>query len=136
LESELFGHRKGAFTGAVESHEGIFSRCSPHGAIFLDEIGEVPATFKSSSFKCFRRGSFRPLEATRAQVSRARRGGDQPILGELRQKGGFRDDFFYRLCSDIITVPPLRERLEEDPRELDELLFHVLSRIAEGSRRP
>ena len=133
LESELFGHRKGAFTGAVESHEGIFSRCSPHGAIFLDEIGEVPATVQIKLLQVLQERVFSPVGSHEKRRFRGRVvAATNRSLGELRQKGGFRDDFFYRLCSDIITVPPLRERLEEDARELDELLFHVLSRMTGG----
>jgi DNA-binding NtrC family response regulator len=136
LESELFGHRKGAFTGAVESHEGIFSRCSPHGAIFLDEIGEVPVTVQIKLLQVLQERLFSPVGSHEKRRFRGRvvAATNRP-LRELRQKGGLRDDFFYRLCSDIITVPPLRERLEEDPGELDELLSHVLYRMTGGEPR-
>src|SRR5262249_13598430 len=136
LESELFGHRKGAFTGAVESHEGLFARCSPHGAIFLDEIGEVPATVQIKLLQVLQERVFSPVGSHEKHRFRGRVvAASTRAIHDLRQRGAFRDDFFYRLCSDIITVPPLRQRLEEDPGELEELLKHTLSRMT-GEESP
>jgi DNA-binding NtrC family response regulator len=131
IESELFGHRKGAFTGAVEAHEGVFARCSPHGAIFLDEIGEVSAPVQIKLLRVLQERVFSPV-GSREQVrfrGRVIAATNKP-LATLRGPGGFRDDFYYRLCTDSITIPPLRERLAEEPRELDALLSHILARVA------
>ena len=129
IESELFGHQKGAFTGAIENHQGVFSRCSPHGAIFLDEIGEVSAPLQIKLLKVLEERLFRPVGSHREErfhgriIAATNRG-----LEEIEQGRVFRDDFFFRLCSDMIWVPPLRQRLEEDPAELDDLLAHTVER--------
>jgi DNA-binding NtrC family response regulator len=130
IESELFGHRKGAFTGAIDHHQGIFGRCSPHGAIFLDEIGDVSVPVQIKLLQVLQERTFSPIgshEANRFQ-GRVIAATNRP-LGELRQSGRFREDFFYRLCSDVVTLPTLRRRLQEDPGELDALLSHVLARM-------
>jgi transcriptional regulator with PAS, ATPase and Fis domain len=134
IESELFGHRKGAFTGAVEAHEGVFARCSPHGAIFLDEIGEVAAPVQIKLLRVLQDRVFSPIGSHEQSRFRGRviAATNKP-LAALRGAGGFRDDFYYRLCSDTITVPPLRQRLREDASELDALLRHIMHRVAENA---
>lgn len=130
IESELFGHRKGAFTGAVEAHEGVFARCSPHGAIFLDEIGEVAAPVQIKLLRVLQERVFVPV-GSREQVrfrGRVIAATNKPL--DALRAAGFRDDFYYRICSDTITVPSLRQRLREDPRELAALLGHIMSRVA------
>src|SRR6201996_361741 len=133
LESELFGHRKGAFTGASNDRKGKFE--SAHtGTIFLDEIGELPL---SGQVKLLR-----VLEAHEIQ----RVGSDEPIavdtrivaatnrnLRKLSEQGTFREDLFYRLSVIHVTLPPLRERRDEIP-----LLFSYFSDEAAGvlKRRP
>ncbi|MCU0857274.1 MAG: sigma 54-interacting transcriptional regulator [Pontiellaceae bacterium] len=136
IESELFGHRKGAFTGAVEKHDGVFSRCSPHGAIFLDEIGEVGQPIQIKLLQVLQQRTFSPV-GSHEQVrfeGRVIAATNQSITG-LRRAGTFRDDFYYRLCSDQITVPPLRQRLKEMPSELDMLIEHILKRMSGESWR-
>jgi DNA-binding NtrC family response regulator len=131
IESELFGHRKGAFTGAVEAHEGILARCSPHGAIFLDEIGDVAIPVQIKLLQVLQEREFSPVGGHEKRRFQGRViAATHRALDELRQRGAFRDDFFYRLCSDVITVPPLRQRLEEEPAELAELVGVVVGRIA------
>lgn len=130
IESELFGHRKGAFTGAIEKHEGIFARCSPHGAIFLDEIGDVSAPIQIKLLQVLQDRTFSPVGSHDKLRFKGRviAATNKPI-DALRREGRFRDDFYYRLCSDIITVPPLRQRIRETPRALDMLATHLLERI-------
>src|SRR5437588_3000610 len=127
IESELFGHRKGAFTGAVEAHEGVLARCSRHGAIFLDEIGDVAATVQIKLLQVLQERTFCPVGSHEPLRFRGRviAATNRP-LETLRASRVFRDDFFYRLCSDIIEVPPLRQRLQEDPGELHQLLDHTV----------
>ena len=119
IESELFGHKKGAFTGAVEAHEGAFARCSPHGAIFLDEIGEIGVPVQIKLLRVLQERTFSPVggHETARFAGRVIAATNRP-LDELRAAGAFRDDFYYRLCSDVIEVPSLHRRLEEDDREL------------------
>jgi DNA-binding NtrC family response regulator len=130
IESELFGHKKGAFTGAVEAHEGAFARCSPHGAIFLDEIGEVAVPVQIKLLRVLQERAFSPVggHETARFSGRVIAATNRP-LDELRARGAFRDDFYYRLCSDVIEVPSLQQRLREDERELDALLAFILRRI-------
>lgn len=130
IESELFGHRKGAFTGAVEAHQGVLARCSPHGAIFLDEIGDVSIPVQIKLLQVLQERTFCPVgshEAVRFH-GRVIAATNRPLEG-LRGQKLFRDDFFYRLCSDVILVPLLRQRLREDPAELRHLLEHALRSI-------
>ncbi len=130
IESELFGHRKGAFTGAVEEHEGVFARCSPHGSIFLDEIGEVPATVQIKLLRVLQERIFQPVGSHQEHrfAGRVIAATNQP-LDRLRAQGRFRDDFYYRLCSDTITIPSLQTRLRENPAELGHLCGVILERI-------
>ena len=130
IESELFGHKKGAFTGAIEAHEGAFARCSPHGSIFLDEIGEVSAPVQIKLLRVLQERTFSPVggHETARFSGRVIAATNRP-LDELRARGAFRDDFYYRLCSDVIEVPSLQQRLREDGRELEVLLGFILRRI-------
>lgn len=130
LESELFGHRKGAFTGAIDNHEGIFSRCTPHGSIFLDEIGDVSIPVQIKLLQVLQERTFSMVGSHERLRFHGRviAATNRP-LDELRRKGQFRDDFYYRLCSDIITVPPLRQRIQEEPLELESLIASILRRL-------
>mgnify|MGYP001241455390 CR=1 FL=1 len=130
IESELFGHRKGAFTGAIEKHEGIFSRCSPYGAIFLDEIGDVSVPIQIKLLQVLQERTFSPVGSHdrirfKGRVIAAT---NKPVR-QLRREGKFRDDFYYRLCSDQIVVLPLRERIRESSHELESLVDHLARRI-------
>jgi DNA-binding NtrC family response regulator len=131
LESELFGHTKGAFTGAVSAHNGLLSLCGPHGSIFLDEIGEIGIPAQVKLLKVLEERTFSPV----GSHDRLRFGGrviaatNRPI-DVLRREGKFRDDFYYRLCSDCIRVPGLAERIRQNPDELTELVRHFVQAIA------
>jgi transcriptional regulator with PAS, ATPase and Fis domain len=136
IESELFGHRKGAFTGAVDDHRGLLSLCSHRGSVFLDEIGEVGAPVQIKLLQVLQERIFTPVGDHRPQPFRGRviAATNRPIE-ELLEGGGFRRDFYYRLCSQTVDVPSLRRRLDEDPGELDALLAHTLERLT-GEREP
>ena len=130
IESELFGHKKGSFTGAVADHIGFLSRCSPCGSIFLDEIGEVSIPIQIKLLKVLEERIFCPVGSHEEHRFEGRiiAATNRPIE-DLRSDGFMRDDFYYRLCSDIIVVPPLRQRLREAPKELDELIAYSVTRI-------
>jgi DNA-binding NtrC family response regulator len=131
IESELFGHRKGAFTGAVEAHEGIFARCSAYGAIFLDEIGDVNEPIQIKLLYILQDRNFSPVGSHETRRFRGRIiAATNRSLEDLRMSGQFRDDFFYRLCSDIIVVPSLHQRIMEDPAEMDDLVSLIVRRIS------
>lgn len=130
IESELFGHRKGAFTGATEDHKGIFEICSPNGAILLDEIGEISIPVQIKLLQVLQDRVFYPVGSHQARRFNGRviAATNRPV-DDSRARGIFRDDFYYRLCSDVIRVPPLRDRIREDPRELDDLVSHTVMRM-------
>lgn len=130
IESELFGHKKGAFTGAIDSHHGIFSQCNPHGAIFLDEIGDVSVPIQIKLLQVLQERSFssvgsRELKQFKGRVIAAT---NKPVE-QLRCDGEMRDDFYYRLCSDVITIPPLQQRIAENPNELATILSFIVKKI-------
>lgn len=131
IESELFGHARGAFTGAVQARHGIFARSSPHGAVFLDEIGEVSIPVQVKLLRVLQERTFTPVGSDRQQRFAGRViAATNRDMRQLRASGKFRKDFFYRLSSDVVTIPPLRKRLSQCPEELDLLAAHLLARIA------
>ena len=130
MESELFGHSKGAFTGAVAEHEGLFGLCRPHGTIFLDEIGEVSEQVQVKLLKVLEERAFTAVGSHKARrfsgriVAATNRRVEKLLAG-----GTMREDFYYRLCSDVIKVPSLRQRIEENPAELAQLVRHFVRQI-------
>jgi len=130
IESELFGHRKGAFTGAIDAHQGVLELCSEHGALFLDEIGEVSVPVQIKLLQVLQERVFTPIgsHARKRFEGRVIAATNRP-LEELRAAGRMRDDFFYRLCSDVIEVPPLRNRIGEAPGELGQLVTRLIERM-------
>jgi two-component system nitrogen regulation response regulator GlnG len=126
LESEIFGHEKGAFTGAMTQRIGRFEQCDG-GTLFLDEIGDMPLAVQSKLLRVLQQGEF------------SRVGGNQVLRCDVRilaatnkdleeevQRGNFREDLFYRLNVVRIHIPPLRER-REDVRLLAEYFLHRIS---------
>jgi len=123
LESELFGHTKGAFTGAMDNYKGAFDRCSPHGSILLDEIGEIPNHVQIKLLRVLQERTFSPVGSHEKSKFKGRViGATNRPKKNILAGNVFRDDFYYRLCSDIIEIPPLRTRIKEDSSELDNLL--------------
>ena len=131
LESELFGHEKGAFTGAVRQHKGRFEQADG-GTLFLDEIGEISPSFQAKLLRILQEGEFERI------------GGTQTIKVNLRivaathrnleaevEAGNFREDLYYRLNVMTIQIPPLRERRADIP----ELSGFLLSKLSERQGR-
>jgi transcriptional regulator with PAS, ATPase and Fis domain len=136
IESELFGHRKGAFTGAIDRHDGVFERCSPHGALFLDEIGEVSIPVQIKLLQVLQERTFTPLGGHEKKRFFGRViAATNQRLDRLRRDGRFREDFFYRLCSDVIEMPTLRQRIAESPAELEQLVRLLVTRVAGDQAR-
>jgi len=130
IESELFGHRKGSFTGAVDDHKGLFERCTTNGSLFLDEIGDITIPVQIKLLQVLQERIFTPVGSHHYKRFEGRViAATNRSIDELRSKGNFRDDFFYRLCSGVITVPSLRQRIEELPSELEQMINLLVIRI-------
>ncbi len=131
LESELFGHRRGSFTGATQDHDGLFVMAGK-GTLFLDEVGDMSGVMQSKLLRVLQEGQVRPV------------GGDQPVsvhcrvvaathrdLRAMAEQGEFRLDLYYRLDVLRLHVPPLRER----PEDIPPLLSHFLQAASGGRRK-
>jgi len=131
LESELFGHEKGAFTGAVKSTKGLFTQAN-HGTLFLDEIGDMPLSIQVKLLRALEERQFYPV------------GGEKPVQVDVRvvvatkkdlveevKKSSFREDLFYRIHVIPIVLPPLKERIEDIPYLVD----HLLKKICQQMKR-
>ena len=133
LESELFGHKKGAFTGAIEHHQGLFARCSAHGAVFIDEIGDVDIPTQVKLLNVIQDRIFTPVGShEKIRFSGRVISATNRDIKQLRKEGAFRDDLYYRLCSDVIEVPSLHQRLQENQQELGKLIADLLKRVIDN----
>ena len=131
MESELFGHSKGAFTGAIENRKGIFDRCSPHGSIFIDELGEISRDLQVKFLNVLQDRCYTPVGSGERRTFKGRIiGATNQNIHDLVRGGRFRQDLYYRLCPDIIEIPPLRSRLKEYPGELMLILNRLISRVS------
>jgi hypothetical protein len=131
VESELFGHRRGSFTGAVEDRAGWLEICGMRGTIFLDEIGELE---ESIQVKLLRVLQSRILQRIGETQERSFQGkiiaATNRDLEAKIESGQFRRDFYYRLCADVVETPSLREQLADQPEELRSLVLILARRIA------
>ncbi len=129
LESELFGHKRGAFTGAFEDHPGLFQRASG-GTVFLDEIGETSPAFQVKLLRVLQEGEVRPVGAPRPVpvdvriIAATHRNLEQRV-----REGLFREDLFYRLASVTLTVPPLRDRIGDIPPIAQQIVQDVAAEL-------
>ena len=132
LESELFGHVKGAFTGASRDKPGLF-KMADGGTLFLDEVGDMSPAMQVKLLRVLEEGTFLPVggQKTERVDVRTVAATNRP-LAELVQKRQLREDLYYRLNVINIEVPPLRERMDDLPLLCD----HFLTRLAERSGRP
>jgi len=128
-ESTLFGHEKGAFTGADQSREGLIKQADG-GTLFLDEIGELPVPMQKSFLRVLQERHFRPLGSTKELKSDFRLiAATNRDLEKLSQSGGFREDLLFRLRTLTIDLPPLREH----PEDIDDIASYHIARICKRS---
>jgi len=124
IESELFGYEKGAFTGAARKKKGRFE-LADKGTIFLDEIGELPASLQPKLLRVLQSGEFEPLGGEKTiKVDVRIIAATNRILSEEVKKGNFREDLYYRINIFPITIPPLRKRKEDIPELLEYFVNH------------
>lgn len=132
VESLLFGHKKGAFTGAVSDQVGKFD-LADKGTLFLDELGELPLPAQAKLLRVLQDGLVEPIGQAKAHKVDVRIvGATNRDLRKLVRQGKFREDLFYRLNVGEIKIPPLRERRSDIPK----LALHILDRLNSSLRRP
>jgi transcriptional regulator with GAF, ATPase, and Fis domain len=123
--SELFGHERGAYTGATATRKGAFALAN-RGTLFLDEIGDLPFALQAELLRVLQDGTYKPVGSDRWHTTSFRLiTATHRDLAELERQGSFRRDLYYRLATFAIHVPPLRER----PEDVDELASHFVGTI-------
>ncbi len=137
IESELFGHRRGAFTGALDDRAGYLETCGSAGTIFLDEIGELDPAIQVKLLRVLQERRFQRLGETepRAFEGKVVAATHRDLAREI-EAGRFREDFYYRLCSDLITTPSLAEQVADAPDELPGLVQLAAARLVGADEAP
>jgi len=131
IESELFGHRKGSFTGATSDRAGWLESCQPHGAVFLDEIGELDMAIQVKLLRVVQNRTYCRLGETDERSFRGKLiAATNRDLGCEIDAGRFRHDLYYRLCSDRVETPTLHAQLTDRPQALAGLIRFLAFRIA------
>jgi DNA-binding NtrC family response regulator len=134
LESELFGHTRGSFTGAVSDAKGLFEQAQG-GTVFLDEIGETSAALQVKLLRALEEGEIRPVGASRTVKIDVRVVAATNVeLERAVTEGRFRRDLYYRLSVVVIRVPPLRDRRADIPLLVDEFLRNACARTGRERR--
>jgi two-component system response regulator AtoC len=135
LESELFGHEKGAFTGALWTKKGKFELAA-QGTIFLDEVGDIVFELQAKLLRFLQEREFNRVGGEKTLKSEARViAATNRNLGDMVKKGTFREDLYYRLNVARIYVPPLRERKEDIPAITDYLLKKICAELGKSIRK-
>ena len=134
IESELFGHEKGSFTGATARRIGFLESAGRYGCVFLDEIGELDLAIQVKLLRVLQNREFQRIGDNKTKTFEGKiiSATNRELMSEI-ETGKFREDFYYRLCSDVIVTPPLVDQLEDRPDEFEFLVKFLASRIAPGN---
>lgn len=129
VESELFGHKRGSFTGAIQDRSGFFEVCPEHGTVFLDEVGELSLELQVKLLRTLQAREFQRVGEVEVRRFEGKlvTATNRDLEREL-QSGRIREDFYYRLCADVVETPSLSAQLEDCPDDLDLLVSHVANR--------
>jgi len=129
IESELFGHRRGSFTGAIGDRKGWLEACPQSGSVFLDELGELDLSIQVKLLRVIETRWFTPVGDTEPRRFHGKliAATNRDLPAEIRA-GRFREDLYYRLCADLIQTPSLAEQIRESPGVLQELLHYMTLR--------
>ncbi len=129
IESELFGHRRGSFTGAIGDRKGWLEACPDSGSVFLDELGELDLAIQVKLLRVIETRLFSPVGDTTPRQFHGKliAATNRDLPAEIRA-GRFREDLYYRLCADLIQTPSLAEQIRESPGVLHELLHYMTLR--------
>jgi transcriptional regulator with AAA-type ATPase domain len=131
VESELFGHRRGSFTGAVGDRKGWLETCPPLGSVFLDELGDLDPAIQVKLLRVIETRSFHPVGDTAGRHFDGKLiAATNRDLADRIRSGEFREDLYYRLCSDQIATPSLAEQIADSPHVLRELVIYMARRVA------
>jgi transcriptional regulator with PAS, ATPase and Fis domain len=131
VESELFGHRRGAFTGAVTDRRGWLETCPELGSVFLDELGDMDPAIQVKLLRVIETRTFHPVGDTANRQFRGKLiAATNRDLPQAMRNGQFREDLYYRLCSDQIATPSMAEQLAASPGVLRELVVYMSRRVA------
>lgn len=130
IESELFGHCRGTFTGAIDDRAGWFEVCPARGTVFLDEIGELDPSIQVKLLRVLQDRTFQRLGETSPREFHGKviAATNRDLSVEM-QDTRFREDLYYRLCSDVIITPSLKDHLRDTPEELNTLVTYIAERL-------
>jgi len=130
IESELFGHQRGSFTGAVADRAGWLELCEPLGTVFLDEVGELDHAIQVKLLRVLQSRQFQRIGDSQTRMFRGKiiAATNRDLAEEIRA-GRFRTDFYYRLCADVIRTPSLAEQLQDTPDDLSRLVRFLAERV-------
>jgi DNA-binding NtrC family response regulator len=129
VESELFGHRRGSFTGAISDRKGWLEICPPTGCVFLDELAEMDLAIEVKLLRVIETRTFSPVGDTAVREFHGKliAATNRDLPSEI-QAGRFREDLYYRLCADQIHTPSLADQIRDTPGTLHELLHYMVAR--------
>jgi transcriptional regulator with AAA-type ATPase domain len=130
VESELFGHRRGSYTGAIADRKGWLETCSPLGSVFLDELGDLDPAIQVKLLRVIETRIFSPVGDTASRQFHGKliAATNRDLSTDIRN-GRFREDLYYRLCSDQITTPSLSEQLADSPGVMHELIVYMARKV-------